>query len=78
MERVVVNNFFVNIFTMQVCAVKDATDEEILQVCNSQNPAGTRSGWSKVIRTSDDHDMPEALPVQCAEDPDRLHYLVSC
>lgn len=72
MNRVVVTNCFVNLTTMQVCAVKDATDEEILDVCNSLNSSGTSAGWSEVIRSG------ENSPVVCAEDKDRLHILVVC
>jgi hypothetical protein len=49
-ERVVVTRAFLGICHMQVCAVADATDEEILTTCNSQNPSGTSGGWSRVIR----------------------------
>ena len=35
MERVVVSREFMGLFSMQVCAVKDATDEEILEVCRA-------------------------------------------
>lgn len=57
---------------MQVCCEKDATDEEILDVCNRENPAGTRIGWGEVIREG------QGAPVVCKDDPGRLHILVSC
>lgn len=38
MDRVLVIRTFVGICHMQVCAVNDATDEEILAVCNHANP----------------------------------------
>ena len=61
---------------MQVCAVADATDDEILAVCNQQNPAGTESGWVIVVReTAGD---PAMRPVVCADDPARRHVLVMC
>ncbi len=81
--RVVVTRGMVTICHMQVCAVADATDEEILTVCNRENPSGTTSGWSQVIRTApEDSELwgpGEALaPKPCADDPTRLHILVVC
>ena len=82
MDRVVVTRAFCNLVTMQVCAVKDATDEEILSVCNRENPSGTQNGWTKVIRHSEGEDSifagPNKVPVPCADDPMRLHILVAC
>ena len=61
---------------MQVCTVEDATDEEILAVCNRDNPAGTNNGWTEVVR---ENDPDEALrPGQCMEYPGRKHFLVRC
>ncbi len=72
MERVVVTQSFIGICHMQVCAVKDATDEEILSVANSENPSGTHNGWTTVIRKG------EGKPVTCADDKKRKHFLLSC
>lgn len=72
MDRVIITKPMVGLFTMQVCAVKDATDEEILSVCNSQNPSGTSAGWCEVIRSG------EGEPVVCEEGKERLHILVIC
>ena len=63
------------IATMQVCAQKDATDEEILDVCNTENPSGTRGGWSDVVR-EDEENYPGS--VQCADNEDRLHLIITC
>lgn len=71
-HRVVVSSIFINIYTMQVCCVKDATDEEILKVCNEDNPSGTSLGWARVIREG------EGKPGQCEKYPDRYHILVTC
>ena len=60
---------------MQVCAVPDATDEEILVVCNRDNPAGTQNGWSSVIRQPQ---KPWVGPVACESHSDRQHLLVIC
>ncbi len=81
MERVIVTRQFVNICTMQVCAVSDATDDEILAVCNRENTSGTSMGWSEVLRVADEDNMfkgSNKLPVACADDPTRLHFLVLC
>lgn len=79
-NKIEVTKCMVGICHMQVCAHKDATDDEILEVCNRENPAGTSNGWSGVHREADPEDSFWKLPgaVQCADDPDRLHILVSC
>lgn len=71
-EKIIVTKPFVGICHMQVCAESDATDEEILKVCNSQNPSGTSNGWTEVIREG------EGGPVECADVKGRTHFLVSC
>lgn len=80
MNRVVVTRQMFNIFTMQVCAIQDATDEEILEVCNRENVAGTENGWQTVIRTPNGEFGQEEnkRPVPCIDNPDRIHYLVLC
>jgi hypothetical protein len=81
MNRVVVTRAFIGICGMQVCACKDATDEEILSVCNSENPSGTSNGWSQVVRQAEEGSLfqtEKSLPVQCADDPGRLHFMVLC
>ncbi len=60
---------------MQVCAVKDATDNEILETCNRENVAGTTNGWTTVIR-QDTERMQGAVP--CADDSGRQHLMVGC
>jgi hypothetical protein len=78
MERVVVSRAMMGICGMQVCAVKDATDEEILTVCNRQNPSGVSGGWSEVVRGQrPTSEVPQA-PVQCEDHEDRIHILVFC
>lgn len=69
MDRVVITRAVVGICHMQVCAVADATDDEILVICNRENPSGTMHGWSDVCRN--DH-------VLCEERRERRHFLVSC
>jgi hypothetical protein len=72
LPRVVVTRAIVGIVSMQVCAVSDATDEEILAVCNRENPSGTSQGWTSVVREG------AGAPVTCHDDPARQHLLVSC
>lgn len=77
MNRVVVSRAMVGIYGMQVCACKDASDDEILNVCNTENPAGTSNGWTCVIRDAE-REGPKCVPAQCADDPERMHFLVTC
>jgi hypothetical protein len=78
LERVVVSDPVVGLCYMQVCAVHDATDAEILAVCNRENPSGTSCGWSAVCRSTAPEDWRRRGPVACAEHPDRQHFLVAC
>lgn len=77
MERVVLTRAMVGFAHMQVCAASDATDEEILAVCNARNQSGTDRGWTTVCRGDDEFWGP-TRPVQCSDDPARTHFLVSC
>jgi hypothetical protein len=70
--RVVVTERIMGIYHMQVCCVPDASDEEILAVCNQENPSGTAGGWTRVYR------MGINQPTPCADDPARVHVLVAC
>lgn len=76
-ERVVITKAICGIFHMQVCAVQDATDEEILARCNCDNPSGTSHGWSKVFRV-DDEFWGRTAPVECAQGGGRVHFMVGC
>ncbi len=81
MERVVITRPLFSVATMQVCAVADATDEEILEVCNRENPTGLENGWNEVVREANEGSIfknENKLPVQCADDPGRTHFLVLC
>ncbi|KKL07294.1 hypothetical protein LCGC14_2587460 [marine sediment metagenome] len=77
MEKVVITRPFVGICYMQVCAEKDATDEEILNICNTNNPSGTFNGRG-VVREVNDLDQDNMLPVVCKICPERLHFIVYC
>lgn len=82
MERVVITKAMMNpadwgimaLVYMQVCAVADAADEEILAVCNTQNPSGTSNGWARVVRSGEEN----LLPAVCGQDAGRMHFLVTC
>ena len=77
--RIQVTRAIVGICHMQVCADKEATDEEILAVCNQENPAGTTFGWTTVCREIPEDNFWKIIgPVVCQEDSNRLHILVSC
>ena len=77
LARIVVTREFVGICHMQVCAIKDATDEEILKVCNEENPSGTTGGWGIVCR-AENTEIPNQFPVQCSKYPERQHLLIVC
>lgn len=76
MKRVVITQPMIGLCHMQVCAVADATDEEILKVANAENPSGTRHGWSQVAR--EDYKIENARPVVCGDDPNRKHFILIC
>ena len=73
MDRVVITIPIVGPAHMQVCAVKDATDEEILAKC-AENVAGTQHGWTTVLRQ--DGNTWGSIP--CAVHPNRVHVYVMC
>jgi hypothetical protein len=79
MDRVVITKPWQGMCHMQACAAKDATDEEILDVCNRENPSGTVNGWTHVLRADEEFmGKTGGAPVQCDDHQDRLHLLVSC
>jgi hypothetical protein len=81
-ERVMVSRPMIGLIAMQVCAIEDATDEEILKVANRDNYCGTSLGWCQVIRKPGD--IPPdingntGVPVPCHEVPGRIHFVVVC
>jgi len=76
MNKVVVSRNYNGLCSMQVCVEPDATDEEILNVCNTENPSGTKGGWSHVVREDKEH--PHRNPTPCLQDEGRIHILVDC
>lgn len=74
MERVIVTRPIIGLVAMQVCAINEATDEEVLRVANKVNPSGTTMGWTRVVRETDVSDS----PVTCADDAGRVHLILYC
>ena len=77
MNKVIVTRPIVGICHMQVCADKAAMDAEIVEVANRENPPGVTSGTWRIVREVDVH-WGDMRPVQCADDPGRTHYMLSC
>lgn len=79
-KRVRVTKPLVGVAYMQVCAVKDATNEEILEVCNRENARATRMVWIHVVRENEPKEhfwtTEHMRPVSCSNDPERVHFLV--
>lgn len=86
MERVeIVKN---RALTKIVCAVADATDEEILAACNENDkrvleaagvellvdPVGP--AWRTVVH--DDPEHPDRNPLTCSQHAERKHFIVEC
>lgn len=82
MKRVEIANPFVGICHMQVCAVPDASDDEILALCNCENSSGTTNGWSTVIREnhppSELWPIDRIKPINCPQYKGRKHFVVWC
>jgi hypothetical protein len=81
-QRVCVTLPWAGLRAMQVCVMKDVTDEEILAVCNSENPQMVTGGWHTVVK---DKKHARRLgvdecsaPGQCVECPNRLHKIAIC
>lgn len=82
MEKVEVSRIWTGLTSMQVCAEDDATDKEILKVCNRDNPSGTSGGWSIVVRSKTDCSKNKidstAAPGKCEDYEGRTHFIVMC
>jgi len=80
MERIEVMKPVLRYLWMTVCAVDDATDDEILEACEKLNPAGTTMGWAAVVRTTDGSFMHggEQGPREVCDHPGRTHLVVVC
>jgi hypothetical protein len=58
---------------VQACAPAHLSDEEIAESVNRQNPTGIASRWSVC-----DPGHGDARRVACADDPSRVHVVLSC
>lgn len=76
-DRVVISRPIVGLAHMQVCAVDDATDDEILAACNRLNRSGTTNGWTTVHRSADEF-WGDVAPVACHDHVGRMHFIVGC
>jgi len=65
---------------MQVCAYSEIPPERVEERANTLNPSGTSNGWHIVWANdeSDPFNNSNKKPTPCADDPARLHYLLSC
>lgn len=60
---------------MQVCVPKEWTDEQVIDLANSDNPCGTTNGWfirrqgDKALSGSDER-------VQCSNNPAFVHIML--
>ncbi len=72
-QRVKITKAILGIVHMQVCAVEDATDEEILEFCNRKNAAGATTVWMKVIREGSEGPF---APAKCKEHEGRTHFVI--
>ena len=65
------------VFDMQVCVPKTATNKEIKDFANDENPAGTRNGW--FIRKQGDELLGGADErTQCEDDKEKVHIMLDC
>jgi len=78
MNKVIVTKSFIGLCYMQVCAEENATDKDILSICNSENPSGTSGGWQYVIRENDKNYEPKFYPVKCSDFQNRKHFIIVC
>jgi hypothetical protein len=60
---------------MQVCAHGEVPPERVEEVANLENPPGSSAPWSITSKGPEGTDL---SPVQCLDDPARLHYMLSC
>jgi hypothetical protein len=81
-DRVFIMRSFAGLRAMQVCVLPEVPDEEILQVCNRENPQLGTIRWHTVVKDVK-HAMecvvsPEAAPGPCQSRVGRLHKIVLC
>lgn len=81
-ERIITTMPFAGLRAMQVCAVADVTDEELLAFGNKDNPQMVTGGWHHVVRSVKDCKKlgvnENAVPGDCKECPGRKHFILVC
>jgi hypothetical protein len=81
-DRVFVSQPYAGFRAMQVCVLPEVPDEEILEVCNRENPQLTTGGWHTVVRSVEHAEEcgvdTVTAPGNCRECPPRLHKIVLC
>lgn len=61
---------------MQVCAYCEVPPETVEQRANALNPPGESYSWR--IEWGKDEEHRDLSPLQCRDDPARIHYMLSC
>ena len=61
----------------QVCCPKDWTDEQIVELANRDNPAGTESGWT-IVRHGDACLQGDPERNVCADNDQHVHVALTC
>lgn len=63
--------------TLQVCAIKRLSNDEISTLTTALEPSGTSAGW--VVVDKDDPCLDGApLRVPCKDDSNRIHTILKC
>jgi hypothetical protein len=66
------------VLDMQVCCPSEWTDEQIVEFANSENPAGTQSGWC-ITKAGDSVLQGANERVSCIGGPDNsIHVMLHC
>ena len=81
-QRVLVTMPYAGFRAMQVCVMEGVPDDEILSICNAENPQLVSGGWHTIVR--DAAHAAElgvdttAAPGKCVECPGRWHKIALC
>lgn len=66
-----------SLLALQVCVPKDLGNAEIEDQTNSIEPTGIRSGWT-IVDDGNDCLAGDPSRVQCHDDPNRVHLVLTC
>lgn len=67
-----------HVFTLVICAGKDATLEEVKAFAEKHHPAGTANGWQKMGIVKDSETKKEYNnPCVCDIDQNRQHWILT-